>query len=290
MKDLYDFAPLQEALASAQNLAIVLPKRLTKDKVAAALSLSLSLQKSGKKVSISSSAPITVEFSSLIGVNKIKEKIAGKDFVISVRLDESVERIRYNMDESDKNNKKLNLIIQTKDGFAPFSPEKVIYSQAGSMADSFLSVGASSKEDLGKIYFDNKELFDKADIVNIDVNSENQRFGKLNLINSEMSSYSEFIALLLDSLKLPLDEDIATNLLLGIKEGTDNFSLEKSSATTFEAVAFCLRAGGRKPRGEQIPFKKEKQRGKIIKEETNFSKKPSPDWFKPKIYKGNTRI
>jgi len=142
---------------------------------------------------------------------------------------------------------------------------------------------------LGKIYFDNKELFDKAEIINIDVNSENRRFGKLNLINSEMSSYSEFIALLLDSLKLPLDEDIATNLLLGIKEGTNNFSLEKSSATTFEAVAFCLRAGGRKPREEQIPFRK-KQLEKITKGEKNLSKKPSPDWFKPKIYKGNTKI
>ncbi len=290
MKDFYDFTPFQEALASAQNLAIVLPKRLNKDKVAAALSLFLSLQNSGKKVSIVCSLPMIVDFSSLVGVNKVKQKLVGKDLVVSFKLDDSIERVRSNIDESNKENRVLNLVVQTKEGYPPFPKERIVYSHTGSNTDVFLTLGAESKEDLGRIYFDNKDFFDKGNVINIDINSQNKQFGKLNLVNPQMSCYSEFVALLLDSLKLPLDEDIASNLLVGIKQGTNNFSLDRSTPTTFEAIAFCLRAGGRKPKEREVPFKEVKKVTEPKKEVSDLSKKPSPDWFKPKIYKGNTRI
>jgi len=290
MKDLYDFTPLQEALVSAQNLAIVLPKELNKDKVAAALSLFLSLQNSGKKVSIICSSPMVVDFSSLVGVNKVEQKIVGKDLVISFKLDDSIEKVRSNVDESNKEKRILNLVIQTKEGYPPFSKERIVYSYVGSNVDIFLTLGAKSKEDLGRIYFDNKDFFEKDNVINIDIDSQNKQFGKLNLVNPHMSCYSEFVALILDSLKLPLNEDIASNLLVGIKQGTNDFSLDKSTPTTFEAVAFCLRAGGRKPKEEQVSFREQQKVKKFKKEVSNFSKKPSPDWFKPKIYKGNTRV
>ena len=290
MKDFYDFTPLQEALVSAQNMAIVLPERLNKDKVAAALSLFLSLQNSGKKVSIVCSLPMIVDFSSLVGVNKVKQKLVGKDLVVSLKLDDSIERVRSNIDESNKENRILNLVVQIKEGYPPFPKEKIVYSYAGSNIDTFLVLGAESKEDLGKVYFDNKDFFDKANVINIDINSQNKQFGKLNLVNPQMSCYSEFVALLLDSLKLPLDEDIASNLLSGIKQGTNDFSLDRSTPTTFEAIAFCLRAGGRKPKEREIPFDRAEKEKKLKEERSGFAKKPSPDWFKPKIYKGNTRI
>lgn len=290
MKDFYDFTPLQEALVSAQNMAIVLPERLNKDKVAAALSLFLSLQNSGKKVSIVCSLPMIVDFSSLVGVNKVKQKLVGKDLVVSLKLDDSIERVRSNIDESNKENRILNLVVQIKEGYPPFPKEKIVYSYAGSNIDTFLVLGAESKEDLGKVYFDNKDFFDKANVINIDINSQNKQFGKLNLVNPQMSCYSEFVALLLDSLKLPLDEDIASNLLSGIKQGTNDFSLDRSTPTTFEAIAFCLRAGGRKPKEREISFDRVKKEKKLKEERSGFAKKPSPDWFKPKIYKGNTRI
>jgi len=112
------------------------------------------------------------------------------------------------------------------------------------------------------------------------------------LINPQMASFGEFMTLLLSSLKMSVDEDIASNLLLGIEKATDNFSLIKSTPITFEAVALCLRAGARKPLREFLGEKKvEEKKKEEKKEEVEVLKtKPSPDWFKPKIYKGNTRI
>jgi len=225
-----------------------------------------------------------------VGVDKVKQKLVGKDLVVSLKLDDSIERVRSNIDESNKENRILNLVVQTKEGYPPFPKERIVYSHTGSNTDTFLVLGAESKEDLGKVYFDNKDFFDKANIINIDISSQNKQFGKLNLVNPQMSCYSEFVALLLDSLKLPLDEDIASNLLAGIKQGTNNFSLDRSTPTTFEAIAFCLRAGGRKPKEREVPFKKIEETKKLEEKDKSFSEKPSPDWFKPKIYKGNTRI
>jgi nanoRNase/pAp phosphatase (c-di-AMP/oligoRNAs hydrolase) len=111
-----------------------------------------------------------------------------------------------------------------------------------------------------------------------------------------MASFGEFITFFLSSLKMPIDEDIASNLLLGIERVTNNFSLTKSTPMTFEAVALCLRAGGRKPRQEfaapSEALAKEGREKKVEKvKQVEVSKvKPSPDWFKPKIYKGNTKI
>lgn len=286
MKDSYDFTPLEEALASAQSFAIVLPKNLNQDKAAAALSLFLSLQKSGKKVSIVCSQPMIVDFSSLVGVNKIKEKMTGGDFMASFDLDESIEKVRYNTED-----KKFTLIIQSKEDYPAFSPEKIIYSYTGNAVEAVFVVGAASLENLDKVYFENKELFNKGKVINLDINPDNKQFGKINFVNSQMASYSEFIALLLASLKLPVDEDIAGNLLLGIRQATANFSLNKSTATTFEAIAFCLRSGGRKIQREVVVIeeKRAKQK-KILTKKHGFSEKPSSDWLKPKIYKGNTRI
>lgn len=286
MKDFFDFTPVEEILTSARSLTVVLPKNLNQDKVASALALFLSLKKAQKEVSIVCSSPMTVEFSSLVGVDKVKDKLNGRNLVITFDyLEDSIEKVSYNIE-----NNKFNLVIQPKEGYSPLSPEKVNYSYSGNHADAVFIIGASSPEDLEKIYTDNKALFEEGETVNIDISPNNSQFAKINLINPKMASYGEFISLLLSSLQLPVDEDIAGNLLLAMEKATNGFSLTKSTPTTFEAVAFCLRAGGRKPLKEFIPQRREKKVNPQSQRTQEFKKKPSPDWLKPKIYKGNTKI
>jgi len=274
MEKFSDFGQFQHALSTAKTVFIVFPQKLNQDKVAAGLSLYLSLKKTGKMVSVFCPKPITVEFSSLVGVNEIKTQLEGKNLVISFDyLEDSIEKVSYNIE-----NDKFNLIIQPKEGYPPLSVEKVQYSYSGASADLFLVVGISSLEDLGEIYLKNKEAFDKGRVIIFD------------LADLQFSSFCEVIANLLARLELPVDEDIASNLLLGIEEETESFSPSKTRPETFEAAAFCLRAGGRrpevkihlKPTPQRVSPKKPPQE---VKEE-----KPSPDWLTPKIYKSNTLV
>lgn len=261
---------LQQNLNSAKTIFIVLPQTLNHDKLAAGLSLFLSLKKGGKKSEIFCSRPITVEFSSLVGVNQIKNQLEGKNLVICFDyVEDSIEKVTSNIVDN-----KFNLIIQPKEGYPPLSPEKVQYFYTGANADLFLVIGTSHLEDLGEIYFKNKSVFEEGKIFTLD------------LVNFPAASYSEIIVNLLEQLKTPVDEDIASNLLVGIQEATNNFTSPKITPETFEAAAWCLRLGAR-PKGKRENIKPKVGENSAV---TPATEEPSPDWLQPKIYKGNTLI
>ena len=120
----------------------------------------------------------------------------------------------------------------------------------------------------------------------------------MNLIDSTAASLAEQIVNLIARLRLPVDGDIGSNLLLGIEKATANFASGKVGSTTFEAAAFCLKMGARRQVKRPV-F--EKRRPKTIVRKTQEPKepplpqeedkeKPQPDWLQPKIYKGDTRV
>lgn len=289
MDNFLNFNQVQDALSTAQTVFIVLPLRLDHDKVAAGLSLYLSLQKMGKQVSIFSSKPMTVEYSSLVGVDKISLKIEGRNLTVSFDyVEDSIEKVSYNIE-----NNRFNLVVQPKEGFPPLSTDKVNYSYSGGKADLIFIFGASSLKELGEIYFQNKELFEQGKTVNLDIYQGNSQFGKINLVDLKAASFSEIVANFISRLRLPINADIATNLLSGVEKVTNNFSTPKVGPATFEAAAFCLRAGasrsGQKKKVQLAPMPKEISAQKPP-EEKKKEEKPSPDWLEPKIYKGNTLV
>ena len=273
MEKIASFTQLQPLLASSQTVFILLSQRLNLDSVAAGLSLYLSLEKAGKKTSIFCSKPMTVEFSSLVGVDRVKNQLEGKNLVISFDyIEDSVEKVSYNIE-----NNKFNLVIQPKEGYPPLSPQKVQYSYAGANADLFLVIGTDSLEELGEIYQANKKALDEGRVIGFDVQS------------FQSSGWCELVANLIKNLDFPINEDIATNLLAGIEKETNGFSPEKSGPESFEAAAFCLRAGGQRPRGQTFQPTSEKKSAEKKPQEVKKEELP-PDWLAPKIYKGNTLV
>lgn len=317
------FTSVRSSLAPAQATCIFLTKSPNYDQVAAGLALFLSLKNSGKQTIIVCPIAMTVEFSSLVGVDKVQTELSRRNLIVSFGyVEDSIEKVSYNIE-----NNKFNLVIQPKPGFPPLSSETVNYSYSGGEADLIFTVGAKRWQDLGELYQESDPLFEKQPVVNIDISPVNNQFGKINLIDPIASSCSEIVVNLISRLGLPVDRDIATNLFLGIKEMTNSFSSLKTGAGAFEAAAFCLRAGAnrtalrpeleRERRKKKISLKPmptevsaiKKPEKPVFEEEIVSSKfpagpsvkktdktdevskkKPSPDWFEPKIYKGNTRI
>jgi len=293
------FAPVQQILATAQSVLVVAPKNPNLDKIAASLALFLSLKKAGKSVVVACPDEMTVEFSPLVGVDKIAQQLGGKNLIISFDyIEDSIEKVSYNIEDN-----KFNLLIRPKTGFPPLSADKVNYSYSGG-ADLIFVIGAQSLEDLGSLYAQESKLYSQNSVVNIDVNAKNTQFGKINLTDPTTSSCSEIIASLISSLKLPIDQDIASNLLLGMEETTEGFTSPGTTAVTFEAAAFCLRAGGRRARkaAKVKQVKKPALRPPLSPMPSDVSakrppakpeeekEKPSPDWLEPKIFKGGSRV
>ena len=269
MNENFDLSSLSSVLSSGQAVLIVVPANPDLDRLAASLSLYLALKKAGKETVVVCSQPMTVEFSQLVGVDKISNQVNSRDLVVSFDYQkDSIEKVSYNIKDN-----KFNLVIQSKPGFPLLDPKTINYSFSGGGADLIFVIGAQKLEDLGDLYEKAKELYQEKPVVNIDYQEQNTRFGKINLVFNQASSYSELTAMILKGLNLDVDADIANNLFLGIQSATNNFQAADISPEAFEMAAWCLRSGAKK---KEVKPLKEK--------EATASVSPSPDWLSPKIY------
>ncbi|MFC1790138.1 bifunctional oligoribonuclease/PAP phosphatase NrnA [Patescibacteria group bacterium] len=310
MNKLNLMASVYSSLSSSAKITFFVPQNPSFDKMAAALSLYLCFKKQGKEVGIVCSSAMTVAFSRLVGVNKVKTQIGGRNLVVSFQyLEDAIDKVSYKIE-----NEKFNLVIQPKPGAAPLSTEEIKFSYSGSFG-KIVIVGALSLETLGDLYHKEKNLFTKEAIVNIDINPKNQLFGNDNLINDQASSYSEVVAQFLKNNKAQVNKDISGNLLLGIQKATVNFTLPKVTPEAFEAAAFCLRGGAKmlpffagsqnrqvsssfSPPG--LPGSGNKMMGVTKSGPSQFGPLPKPvqagnqippaDWYRPKVFKGSTKL
>lgn len=292
----YPFEELRSSLDPVQRVDLFLPVNPKFDQVAACLALKLSLEKKGKTVSVISPSPMVVEYSQLVGLDMVREKSeTGNDLVVSFNYPlDQIEKVSYNDDGG-----KLNLVIQVKEGASRVEKTQLTYQYQGGGVSLQIAVGIENPGRAGQV--GNQINFNEA--VNLDNSSGNSRFGRINLVDPEASSCSEIVTAVISVLSLGYDQDIASNLYLGLKEVTNNFSSENVGADTFEAAAICLRWGAKKAVGGKFqkpvfektlpaseiknsrPFPTGKPAAIIPKQ--NESKKPSSDWLEPKIFKSS---
>lgn len=232
-------------LGNSKNILLAIPVDPSIDNVASALALYLSLSAAGKQVSIITPTEITVQFNHLIGVDKISTSFTaqnGKNLIISFPYTEgSIEKVSYNIE-----NETFNLVIEPREGYPSVLPEMMKYNFSGGNYDTIVTIGAANIEELGQIYSNNQNLFNEKQVINIDDDIANSNFGKINLIDSKIASLSELVLGLIDQMNLPVEADIATNLLTGLTAQTNNFSSPKTTATTFETAAMLLKFGAQK--------------------------------------------
>jgi hypothetical protein len=308
----YNIEPVRTALQTAKQTLVLLPQNQTVDSVAAALSLYLALTKKGVNTIIGCSSPMTVQFNRLFGVDKIKSRIGNQNLVISFNYPEdSLEKVSY---DKDPQNQKFHLTIEPKAGMQALDVSQVEYSYTGSNADLIFVIGAKSLEDLGDLYKQEKALLDDKSktIVNLSTLDKNSQFGTVNLYDPTASSASEITFNVIKGLELPLEQDIATNLLAGIEAATQNLT-QAGDVEIFEAVTELMRLGGERNHlsaaanpfaGYNSPFARPQaptwprpampaapfQPAPMPVSNptpTPATQPPSPDWLKPKVLTGS---
>jgi hypothetical protein len=233
---------LKDHISSAQSILIIFSSDAKFDQVASAMTLYLGLEQLGKQVTVFSPSLVTVEHSSLVGIDKVATQIGNKNLQVSFEYEaDRVDKVSYHIDEESK---KFHLIIQPKKGQRPLSSEGVEFSYTGAEADVILLVGVRSLDDLDQLYVGYEDLYNSA--TTISLNTYETPFGSVKVNISGSASYSESTAYVLQELGAELTSDMATNLLMGIEEATDSFHSLSTSADTFEIVSQLLRAGARR--------------------------------------------
>ncbi len=275
---------LKTKLGTAQTVLLSIPTNPSQDVVASALALYLSIKQAGKTVSIVASSAPVVRDSHLVGLDKITEDVGGTNLVITLDVPENIiDKVTSNTEGGH-----LNLIIAPAKGAAPLTAQNVKFGYSGAAADLVMVIGAADLKDIGSLAEKELELFKTERIANI--SNQVGSFGAIN-ITDPSSSNSELVTALLKELALPLDVDIANNLMQGIESATSGLSSPNMTADTFEALAVLYRTGARRA----IPTAPG-QTARIVSDMpiidhgapvAPVAEVPSEDWTKPKIYSSN---
>ena len=113
-------------------------------------------------------------------------------------------------------------------------------SEIESNHDLIIVLDCGDAERHGITFKYNKE---KTILINIDHHASNVNFGDINYVDTGAQATCEIITALIDKGNMPLDEDIAESLMLGLMTDSRTFSNENIRYSTHEAAARLLRTG-----------------------------------------------
>ncbi len=226
---------LAQLLSENPSVGVVASGHQDVDVLAAALSLHLIFQDSGKNSQIVSLKEPTVEHSFLVGIDQIVKSFSGSTKTLTVSFpykDGDIEKVSYNI-EGDR----LNVNLFAEEQGISFTDKDIKYIRQGSSPQLIFAIGVSQASEIA-------QLADAgAKIVNIDNTASNGMFGDINIVDPGASSLSEIVAKIAQDLALQVEFDVAQNLVDGITAASVNFSSPKTSALAFEMAGFLLQKG-----------------------------------------------
>src|SRR3989304_9171266 len=161
---------IKKSLEGGKNLFVLMPQNPSIDVAGSALALALSLKETGKQVTVGCQTKMRVEYSRLVGVNEISEKIGNRNLVVTFPPD-TIEKVTYNEEGG-----KFNLVIQPKPGHPPLDIKNLEVAYEGIEADVIIVIGATRLEDLGMLYEKERESFSSSTVVNLDRSPANTTF------------------------------------------------------------------------------------------------------------------
>jgi len=230
----------KNVVEGSKSVLVMLPTNPLFDQVASALGLYLSLRDK-KDVQIYSPSPMTVEFNRLVGVNKITQEMGNKNLIIRF-VDykaSDIERVSYDIEDGQ-----FRLTVIPKQKINPPQKEQVDLAYTGISADTVIMIGGANESHFPAL--SSKEL-NTANIVHIGIRDISLSSNKSYISFAKpASSVSEITAGLIKESGYNLDEDVATNLLMGIEETTRNFTDPQVSAETFMIISELMRTGGKR--------------------------------------------
>jgi hypothetical protein len=223
-------------LKEAQNVLVTVSKDPSVDQLAAAIGLTLALNKYDKHATavFSGRVPSTIQF---LKPEETLEKNTDslRDFIIA--LDKSkADKLRYKVEDEV-----VRIFITPYR--TSISEKDLDFSQGDFNVDVVIAIGVEQQSDLDAAILAHGRILHDATVSTLSISGQSE-LGTLNLANPNASSLSEMVAKLVDTLDHTLtDAQIATALLTGIVATTDRFSNERTTPETMSISASLMSAG-----------------------------------------------
>lgn len=210
------FSQIQELITASQNILITFPNTLPAgDNLCAGLSLKQAIEAQDKKADIASVLDLK-KYDFLESEAEIKDSLQILPASV-VRIKKDIKNFYYEKENS-------NLIIYLTPQSGRVSPQDILLEKEKFPYDLIITLNTSDLNALQELFEKNTDFFYETPIINIDLNSANENYGQINLINLKSASICEIIFELISKLyPESIDQKTATFLYCGLIEKTNCF-------------------------------------------------------------------
>lgn len=201
---------MKDIINSSKSFLLLLPSDPTVDIITAVLGFANTLLPD-KKVVIGTSRPIPQDISEAFDLSpyEIVTNLKQREVILTLNGRKGrVEDVRWR--ESDE---KIQFIITPQKG--EFEYNDVDIHTTGDDFDVYITIGCRQLTDIGEMYQNNRDLFEKRKIVNIDIHPQNEKYGAVNEIGTG-GSLSAWVLELLDTKGFQVKKDGMELLFKGI--------------------------------------------------------------------------
>lgn len=231
---------LKHLLESGKHILLVLNSTQNIDSVCGAVAWKKWLEKQHKQVDIIADnfvLPKNLKF--IKGVEEIQPQISHlQKFILKV----DVTHIKIDTLSYDIKDNWLSIYLTPKQGI--ITKNELRTAQSGLKYDLIITINAQDLESLGKIFFNNTDLFYKVPIINFDNHPGNEHFGQVNFVELTTTSISETIFKTMAQLaQSHIDADIATALLTGMISQTQSFKTTNVTPHTLNTASELMNLG-----------------------------------------------
>ena len=231
---------LADKIKAVSNVLVTVSRNPSADALAAALGLTLLLDKLGKHVTavFSGTIPPTINF---LEPEKTFESNADslRDFIISLDK-EKADRLRYKV-EGDL----VKVFItpyRTK-----ITADDLKFEQGEFNVELVIAIGVDNRDELDAAIAAHGRIFHDATVATLLLGDAKDNLGSISWQDKEASSFAEMVASLVNDVenkdKPLLDEQIATALLTGVVAATDQFRNDKTTPAVMTLAANLMAKG-----------------------------------------------
>lgn len=231
---------LKHLLESGKHILLVLNSTQNTDSICGAVAWKKWLEKQNKQVDIIADnfvLPRNLKF--VVGAEEIQAQITHlQKFILKV----DVSHVKIDTLSYDIKDNWLSIYLTPKQGI--LTKNELRTAQSGLKYDLIITIGAQDLESLGKIFFNNTDLFYKVPIINFDNHPGNEHFGQVNFVDLTATSISEIVYKTIKQIsEARIDADIATALLAGMISQTQSFKTSNVTPLTLNTASELMNLG-----------------------------------------------
>lgn len=237
---LSDIKQAETLIKSSKYILLIFNSKDNGDALASALAMKTFLEKQHREADVvcdDFKAP--KQFNFLHSISTVKPALANlQKFIIKVDVSKTaIESLSYDIKDSV-----LSIYLTPKDGI--IGKNELRTAQSTFKYDLIITFNTPDLDSLRATYQNNTDLFHRTPIIAIDHLPNNERYGKINLVDLSATSTSEIVFKLIKEIdEQYLDANLCTTLLTGITIATGSFKSPNLSPSTMQIASDLMARG-----------------------------------------------